>query len=397
MMSEVNFNYQTKELPRTVLSTGVTLLVIGILFGIIGLYLDTQRFLLNYLLAFAFLISVGVGALFLVTLEYVAGADWSVPIRRVTEFFSSTVPYLLIIGIPLLFNIGNLFHWAHPEAVAGDKILQSKAPYLNTGFFIIRFIAIGLIWTLFWFLITRNSKKQDISKDQALTKANIRLSAIFIPIFAITISVASIDWVMSLDPHWFSTIFGVYFFAGTVLASLSVITFTVVKLFENGYLHPRINQDHLYSLGALLFAFINFWGYIAFSQYMLIWYANLPEETFWYLNRWEGMWIYISLFLIVVHFVVPYSVLLSQPAKMDPKRLKFAAIWILFAHFIDLYWLIMPNYHSEGSTSWLFLLEFAFPMAAIGFLCIVFYLRFKKNNLLPVGDPKLERGLKFKL
>ncbi|NUN09804.1 MAG: quinol:cytochrome C oxidoreductase [Ignavibacteriaceae bacterium] len=352
---------------------------------------------MNYLLAFALLISVGVGALFLVTLEYVAGADWSVPIRRVTEFFSSTVPYLLIIGIPLLFNIGSLFHWSHPEAVAEDKILQSKAPYLNTTFFIIRFFVVGLLWTLFWFLITRNSRKQDITKDQVLTKINIRYSAIFIPVFAITISVASIDWIMSLDPHWFSTIFGVYFFAGTVLASLSAVTYAVVKLFENGYLHPKITKDHLYSLGALLFAFINFWGYIAFSQYMLIWYANLPEETFWYLNRWEGMWIYVSLILIIVHFVVPYSVLLSQPAKMDPKRLKFAALWIIFAHLIDLYWLIMPNYHAENSNPWVYLLEFAFPMAAIGVLCIVFYLSYKKSNLLPLGDPKLERGLKFKL
>ncbi len=396
-MSEINYNYDQKVLPKKVLNIGLGLLVVGTGFGLIGLLLDSQRFLLNYLIAFTFLISVAVGTLFLVALEYVAGADWSVPIRRVTEFFSSTVPFLLILGIPLLFNIGSLFHWSHPEAIANDKILQSKAPYLNTQFFIIRFIVIIAIWSLFWFILSRNSKKQDTSKDQSITKRNIRYSAIFIPVFAITISLISIDWIMSLDPHWFSTIFGIYFFAGTVLASLSVVTYAVVKLYENGYLHPRIKKDHLYSLGALLFAFVNFWGYIAFSQYMLIWYANLPEETYWYLNRWEGMWIYVSLLQIVVHFLVPYSVLLSQPAKMDPKKLKFAALWILFAHLIDLYWLIMPNYHSEGGSSWIYLLEFAFPMAAVGILCVVFYLNYKKTNILPVGDPKLEKGLNFKL
>ncbi|HEY6437513.1 MAG TPA: quinol:cytochrome C oxidoreductase, partial [Ignavibacteriaceae bacterium] len=286
---------------------------------------------------------------------------------------------------------------SHADAVAEDAILQSKAPYLNVPFFIIRvFVLIGL-WSLFYFFFIRNSKKQDKSKDQKLTTINIRLSAVFIPVFAITISVAAIDWLMSVEPHWFSTIFGVYFFAGTVIAALAAVTLATVLLKENGYLHPDMTNDHLYSLGALLFAFVNFWGYIAFSQYMLIWYADLPEETFWFMQKWEGTWAIISIGLIVIQFLVPYIVLVSQPAKMDPKKLKFIAVWLLFAHFYDLFWLVMPEMEqlSAGySFSWI---DLVFPIAVVGLLILVFNMKAKKENLIPIGDPKLQRGLDFHL
>jgi hypothetical protein len=219
------------------------------------------------------------------------------------------------------------------------------------------------------------------------------MSAVFIPLFAITITVSSVDFMMSLEPLWFSTIFGVYFFAGSTVATLAMVTFIVVTLKEKGFLHPRIIGDHLYSLGALMFAFINFWAYIAFSQYMLIWYADLPEENYWFLHRWQDGWQFISLLLIIVHFVVPYALLLSQPAKMDPKRLKIASLWILFAHFVDLYWLIMPNM-GHFYISWV---DFVFPLFIAGLVIVVFNMRFRKHNSIPVGDPKLERGLNFHL
>ncbi|MBI2419113.1 MAG: quinol:cytochrome C oxidoreductase [Ignavibacteriales bacterium] len=358
---------------------------------------DAHFAIYAYLLSYVFLVTIAIGSLFIFALEYVAGAEWSTPFRRIVEFFASLAPVLLLLIIPLLLNIGTLFHWAHPEVVASDKILQAKSPFLNTPFFIVRTVGCVLLWSLFYFLLSRNSKKQDESKDQSLTTKNIRISAIFIPVFAITLTMTSIDWMMSLEPHWFSTIYGVYFFAGSMLAGLAAATFAAVVLLEKGYLHPSLTDEHLYSLGSLLFAFINFWGYIAFSQYMLIWYANLPEETFWFLSRWEGGWIFISLALIVVHFLVPYAVLLSQPAKVDPKRLKFAALWILFAHMVDLYWLIMPSVHAEKFSILSIILQFAFPTAAVGVVILVFYYNSKKYNLTPVGDPKLQKGLNFKL
>ena len=396
-MQTNQITYQKKDLPASLSKLGMALLGIGIILGVVAFFVDHSRAVFNYLIAFAFMISIGVGALFLVALEYIVGADWSVPIRRVVEFFAAVIPLLAILVIQLLFNIGELFHWSHPEAVTADKILQGKAPFLNVTFFIIRvFVLIGL-WSLFYFFFIRNSKKQDSTRDQKLTTINIRLSAVFIPIFAFTITVAAMDWLMSVEPHWFSTIFGVYFFAGTVIAALAAVTLTTVLLKEHGYLHPAMTNDHLYSLGALLFAFVNFWGYIAFSQYMLIWYADLPEETFWFLQKWEGSWAIFSIGLVVIHFLVPYITLVSQPSKMDPKKLKFISIWLLCAHFYDLFWLVMPEMEqlSGGySFSWI---DLVFPIAIIGILILVFNMKAKKSNLIPIGDPKLQRGLDFHL
>ncbi len=392
-----DLTYIKKDLPSSISKIGMTLLVVGIVLGVAAFFVDHTRAVYNYLIAFTFMISIGVGALFLIALEYIVGADWSVPIRRVVEFFAAVIPLLALLVIPLLLNVGELFHWSHHEAVAEDEILNAKAPYLNVTFFIIRvFVLIGL-WSLFYFFFIRNSKKQDTSKDQKLTTINIRLSAIFIPIFAFTITISAIDWLMSIEPHWFSTIIGVYFFAGTVIAALAAVTLATVLLKENGYLHPAMTNDHLYSLGALMFAFVNFWGYIAFSQYMLIWYADLPEETFWFMQKWEGSWAIFSIVLIIIKFLVPYIVLVSQPAKMDPKKLKFISVWLLFAHLYDLFWFVMPEMEelSGGySFSWI---DLVFPIAAVGLIILVFNMKAKKENLIPIGDPKLQRGLDFHL
>jgi len=392
-MLQDNVEYQKKDLPIKLSQLGWLLFSAGLFLGVIGFFSDQHRALLNYLMAYMFILSIGIGALLLIALEYVGGADWSVPIRRVVEFLAAIIIFLPILVLPLIFNIHDIFHWAHKDIAAADEILKGKSPYLNETFFIIRVFAVLAIWGLFYFLLIRNSNTQDKTKDQLLTKKNIILSAIFIPFFAITITITAVDWLMSLEPHWFSTIFGVYFFSGSVVASLAAVTLFVVKLKENGYMHPELVDDHLFSLGALQFAFINFWAYIAFSQYLLIWYANLPEENFWFLHRWENDWQYLSILLIIAHFIVPYAALLSQPAKMDPKRLKFISIWILFAHFIDLYWLVMPNVNGYYF-SWI---DIIVPLLAIGVIILIFNYRANKSNLVPIGDPKLQKGLDFRV
>lgn len=259
-MSQNDISYVKKDLPLSVQKTGFLLLGIGVVFGLLNFVVDFQHAILTYLMTYIFLVSISVGSLFLVALEYVAGAEWSTPIRRILEFFASLVPWLLILVIPLLLNMKSIFIWAHPEITALDKVLMAKTPYLNATFFTIRSVASILLWSLFYFLLTRNSRKQDTTKDQKLTKKNIIISAIFIPVFAITITVTAVDWMMSLEPHWFSTIFGVYFFAGSILAGLSVGTITMILLREKGLLHPATVDDHYFSFGALLFAFINFWA-----------------------------------------------------------------------------------------------------------------------------------------
>jgi hypothetical protein len=396
-MSQNEIDYQKKELPGKLNRTGMNLLALGIILGIVAFFVDNTRASFNYLLAFTFLISIGVGALFLIALEYVTGAVWSVPIRRVTEFFAGIIPFLAILVIPLLFNMHDIFHWTHEDVVAEDNVLQGKSSYLNIPFFIARvFIFIGL-WSLFYFVITRNSKKQDETGDQNLTTINIRVSAIFIIIFALTISITAFDWLMSVEPHWFSTIFGVYYFSGTVIAALAAVTIAVVLMKEKGYFPARVNNDHLYSLGALMFVFVNFWAYIAFSQYLLIWYADLPEETFWFLQRWEGSWAVFSILLMVIHFLIPYVALLSQPSKMNPKRLKFISVWLLFAHLFDLYWLVMPGMPGLENGYVFSWIDLVFPVATVGFIIFIFNLKAKKRNHVPLGDPKLKRGLDFHL
>jgi hypothetical protein len=200
---------------------------------------------------------------------------------------------------------------------------------------------------------------------------------------------------MSLTPHWYSTIYGVYFFSGVVLAALAAATIIIVLLKESGKYFTSLVQDHYYSLGALLFAFINFWAYIAFSQYLLIWYADLPEETSWFFQRWDGNWKIISIALIFIHFVVPYFGLLSQYSKMNPKRLIIMSVWILAAHYLDLYWLIMPSFNN-GSVSFGWI-EIASMILVAGIIILAFSFGFKRNNLMPVGDPKLKDGLEFRL
>jgi len=396
MSSNTNtVEYVKKDLPASVNKIGIALLIAGLLIIVFSYFVDNTRSAFNNLILLMFLTSIGLGSLFLVAIEYLGGAVWSTPFRRVSEFLAAVLIVVPIIAIPVYLNLHSIFHWTHTDVVAADPILSGKSAYLNETFFAVRVVVFFALWLLFYFLITKNSKKQDETKDQNLTTRNIKLSAVFMPIFALTITFASIDWIMSLNPHWFSTIFGVYYFTGSLLAALAAGTFIIVMLNEKGYLIKGLKKDHYYSLGALLFAFTNFWAYIAFSQFMLIWYANLPEETVFFMDRLHGSWVYVSIGLIFIRFIIPYAGLLSQPSKMNAKNLKFFSLWILFAHFYDLYWLIMPSYSKEGFVlGWM---ELGFPLLAVGIIILVFSIKSKKENLIPIGDPKLQRGLDFRL
>ncbi len=390
-----NVDYIKKDLPPIITKIGTVLTIIGLILVVLAYFTDPTRSAFNNIILLMFLTSIGLGSLFLVAIEYLGGAVWSTPFRRIAEILSSILLILPIIAIPIYFNLHDVYHWTHLDVVANDEILSHKSPYLNETFFTIRIIGYFIIWILFYFILTKTSQKQDETKDAQLTKKNIKNSAFFVPFFAITVTFASIDWMMSLEPHWFSTIFGVYYFSGTFLSALAIITFFIVYLTEKGVFGKEIVPDHYYSFGALLYGFINFWAYIAFSQFMLIWYANLPEETFWFLNRWEGSWLVFSLIFIVIHFLVPFFALVSQPSKTNGARLKFMSIWLLVAHFMDMYFLVMPTFSPEGvSLGWI---ELGFFLLAFGLVFLVFSYKAKTVNLLPIGDPKLKRGLDFRL
>lgn len=388
-------DYQKKPLPSKVGTLGFGLLGVGGILIILSFIVNTQRAFFDYLWMYMFLVSIGVGSLALVALEYLVGATWSTPFRRVSEFLASIIPVLVILVIPLFFGMHDLFQWTSKETLQTDPILQSKAAYLNEKFFFIRVAIIFIIWLVFFFLFIRNSQKQDVTKDPELTRQNIKFSAVFAILFFITITFTAIDWMMSLTYKWYSTMFGVYYFAGTLLSAFAAATFCSVMLNENGYLDKRIKNHNYYSFGTLMFAFTVFWAYIGFSQYMLIWYADIPEETFWVIMRMKGSWAYYSIGLVFIHFIIPFVVLLPRSSKVNPKLLIVMSIWILFAHAYDLYWLIMPTYFKDGFTfGWS---EFGCLIFAVGLIITVFKIRSEKTNLMPIGDPKLESGLNFHL
>jgi len=372
---------------------GLIVLAVGVVFVVLAFAFQPVRASFGAVILYLMMVSIAVGSLFLVALEYISGATWSVPMRRANEFLAGLTPFLILLVLPLLLHIPDLFHWSHRSALAADELLRSKAPYLNVSFFVIRTLVVLAIWSAFAALFVKNSTTQDVSRDPALTKRNVALSAGFLPVFAITLTVTAMDWGMSLEPHWFSTIYGVYYFSGSVIAALAAGTLVILALQRNGSL-PELRPDHYYSLGALMFGFVNFWAYIAFSQFMLIWYANLPEETGWFMARWSNGWQYVSILLIVVHFLVPYFALLSQESKMNPGRLRIIAIWLLAAHALDLYWLVMPTFAVGITMGWV---EIGFPFVGVGMTLLLLSWKSKRYNVVPIGDPKLQRGLDFRL
>lgn len=399
-MSTHALTYTKRDLPASVASTGWIMLVVGLILGAAAFAIEPIRSQYVSIMLFTFMAGIGTCALFMVAIEYLAGAVWSTPIRRVFELVASSVLFLPLFAIPPVLGMwfSHLYEWTQMD---GDPILLRKAAYLNQPFLLVRLVVILLVWILFYKLFTANSFKQDETRDQRLTSKNIKLSAIFIPVFGITLTILSIDFLMSLEPHWFSTMFGVNFFSGSLVASLGVVTIATVLLNEKGYLGEGISGHHYYSLGFGMFAGCIFWAYTAFSQGMLIWYANLPEETPWFMNRWDNGWDVITLALILIHFIIPLFGLIQRRNKFNPNRMVFMSVWVIFAHMFDLYWIVMPAYghhaqaHSHGPT--IGLAEFAAIAIAAGFLTVLFQQQAKGKNLVPVGDPKLQRGLNFRV
>jgi hypothetical protein len=394
--------YQKKDLPSKLGLIGWAVLAIGIVLFVLAFLTDQPthaRASFNLIVLLMWVFSIGFGSLFLIALEHIVGADWSVPFRRITEILAAVILATPLIALPLFFNLDVVFTWLHPQVLEADKYVRAKTPYLNQSFFIIRNIIVFVLMFVFYFIFAGKSFRQDKNPSAKPNSWAPKVAALFMPIFALSITVVGMDWLMSLEPKWFSTIFGVYYFAGSVLAALSLVTYFVVSLAERGYLSKYINEDHYYNFGALLFAFTNFWAYIAFSQFMLIWYANIPDETLWYMTRSSNSWFLVSIGLIFVRFAIPYMALVTKPSKSNPKRLKIIALWIFAAHFYDLYWVVIPQYTKMTASntpvfSWF---ELAVPIVVVGLVIVVFSLLGKNRNLMPIGDPKFKKGLEFHL
>lgn len=351
-----------------------------------------ERFWANWLFALLIVTTAGLGCLFLVALERVVGAVWSVPVRRVPERLASLLLPAAPAALILLLGLPSLYPWSRPEASA-NKILAGKAIWLNVPFFSGRTFAMTAIWLLSYWILVKGSVRQDANGDLGFTMRAKRFSPVFLIIFAVTVTLVAFDWISSLEPEWYSDIFGVYLFAGTFMAGLAASALGVVWLMENGRL-PDVRPDHLYNFGGLLFAFTVFWSYIGFAQYLLMWYADMPEEITWYKARIEGPWLPVILFLALLHFVIPFFVLAARGAKSSGKVLKRIAILILIAHALDLYWLVFPALHKGVVFSWP---EASFLLLAIGGGLLWARRSMAMGQDMPVGDPLLKAGLEFRL
>lgn len=377
-------------------SFGTRALIVGIAglaVSAIGYFLNPAQFFHSYLNAFIFWFSIAMGSLFFVMLHHLVAARWSVTLRRLAENIMMQTPLMLLFFLPLLLGLYDLFHWTHHEAVEADLILQKKAPYLNITFFVVRAAVFFGIWIAVSILLFKASLKQDLNPEEALTKRMRAISAFGIIAYAFTFSFASFDWLMSLDAHWYSTIFGVYIFSGSLVAIISFLVIVLFFMRRQGILRNMTTTEHFHDLGKLLFAFTVFWAYIAFSQYFLIWYANIPEETIWFRNRWVGSWKGVSLLLVMGHFVLPFFILITRSAKRKAAFLTVMAFWMLFMHWVDLYWVIMPGLQEPGfNLSWFDLTAFI----GIGGIFLWSLLkRIAGHPLIPVKDPQLKASVEF--
>jgi hypothetical protein len=347
----------------------------------------------SWLVGSLFVLSLALGALFFVLVHHATQAGWSVVVRRLAESAMTAIPWIGLLFAALLFGLSDLFHWTHAEAVAGDPLLGHKQPYLNVPFFLVRTVVYFAAWSGMALWFARESRRQDASGDPEITRRMRRASAPSLVLFALTLTFAAFDWIMSLQPHWYSTIFGVYFFSGTMVAFFAFLALLTLKARSEGPLVGLLSDEHQHDVGKLLFAFVAFWAYIGFSQFFLIWYGNIPEETAFFATRLAGSWKGATWLLAVGHFIVPFFFLLPRTIKRHRAALGAAAGWLLLMHLLDLHWLVLPNLHPEGMSP--SLLDLSALIGSLGVFLAAFGRALQKVPLVPVRDPRLAESLLF--
>jgi len=296
-----------------------------------------------------FIVTLGLtlGALVFVMILHQVGAGWSALIRRQLENIMASMPWILALALPTVFIAtvffpGELFHWMGAHAQT-ETILEEKKAFLNVNFFLLRAVIYFAIWIALSLTLYRHSLKQDVTGDRWISARSRKLSSIGIVIFALTTAFAAFDWMMSLDYHWFSTMFGVYYFAGFASPALCLLTLILLSLRRRGCLNDVVTDEHMHDLGKLVFGFTVFWGYIGFSQYFLIWYANIPEETSWFIRRRAGDWGWVSVALVWGRFVIPFVLLLNRGLRRNPIVLTFVSLWLILFFIVDVYYVVRPE------------------------------------------------------
>lgn len=357
-----------------------------------GFVLDRKEFFPSYLVAFLFFLTIALGAAFFVMVQHLTGSAWSVTLRRLMESLMRSLPIFVVLFLPVAFGIHDLYHWSHAEA-AQDPIIAQKLSYLNEKWFLIRNFGALIVLSFFATRLWKQSRQQDESGSLAHTFAAEKWSAPGVIVLFLGGSVLAFDLIMSLDPHWFSTMFGIIFLSGGAVGFMATLIIASLALRSSGYLKHTINDEHYHDMGKWLFALTVFWAYVSFSQYMLIWYGNLPEEILWFKHRLEGSWAAVAGLLVVGHFLAPFFTLMPRAMKRKRGVLGFFSGWLLLMHFMDLYWQVMPVFHEHGfAFSWVTVAALA---AVGGSMGLAFWAGFREKPLIPVGDPRLKQALAF--
>ena len=352
-----------------------------------------KQFFFSWLTGFAFVLTISLGALFIILIHHLTRATWSAGLRRTAENVAANLPWLAIAFVPIVIGMHDLFHWSHADAVAKDPILQAKAGYLDPTFFLVRAAVYFAAWSLMALWFRKQSINQDVSGDTKLTFKMRSRAPVGVLVFALSVSFAAFDWLMSLDPHWFSTMFGVQVFAGSMVSFLAVLGIASLWLTRDGRFENTLTVGNIHDVGKLMFGFIIFWAYVSFSQYYLIWYANIPEETAWYYLRTHNGWENVGRLIIFGHFMVPFWVILSRHMKRNRTVLGLICGWMLLMHYVDLYFITMPSLHHHGlHPHWL---DLSCVLGLSGFATALFARRYLSAAGVAHKDPQLIASMEY--
>ncbi len=391
-MTEPNLNpdhFQAPPQIDTLQKVGLGLGLVGLIGMAVGFASDHAQFYKSYLLGYVFVLGIPIGSLALLMIHHLSGGRWSLALRRTFEASSRTLPLMAVLFLPIIFGIHDLYHWSHADVVANDAILRHKAPYLNQSGFIIRAVVYFVVWSFLALMLARWSAQQDTERFP-LDRFN-KISGPGMLILGLTVTFASVDWVMSLDAHWFSTLFGLWFLVGMALTALAFSIVVAALLHNNVNVAKALSTDRFHDYGTLLYAFIMLWAYLSYSQFLIIWSANLPEEIPYYLRRFGDGWQGVTLVVVAGHFVLPWLLLLFRSNKRTTKRLVAVACFMLVMRFLDVFWLIAP-WVKQGAfgVHWM---DIAAVLGVFGLWVGAFCYLLKGRAVLPVGDPYLPEAL----
>jgi hypothetical protein len=366
--------------------------LVGLVLCIVGYVKSPADFLHSYLLAFIFVLGLSLGSLGLLMLQHLTGGHWGIVIRRPLESATRALPLVLVLFVPIFLGMKYLYsEWLNAPSSGEGSLSHFQQSYLTESGFKTRAIIYFAVWLILVFFFNRWSKEQDVNREDRSLRRRLKMAAgpgIILYVFAM--SFAAIDWVMSLSPHWASTIYGFLFVAGQLISSMSLMIAVIVLLAGSEPLAGVVQKRHLHDLGKLLLAFVMLWAYFSFSQLLIIWSGNQPEEISFYRTRLYGGWGVVAVIVLIFHFFVPFFLLLSRDLKRNPKLLPRVALWLIFMRFVDLFWTTRPEFTSSAIPSvW----DLAAALALGGLWLCVFAWQLKQRPLLPIGDPKLEEAI----